>query len=181
MGPAVTTTSLDVAAPLAPARLVGASSSPSSIGSTTGGPLLEAEGSWAVALAQGADPARSGWALGVRAGWSLPNGISAHLRYDDVAIRLPGATTALQVASCGVRYSVPFLVPLPFAEVDAGPAFVDGQVRVGVGAALGLSIPIGRHVLLDVFGRDWLVTLGTSLQQVLGGGVGLGVMFAPPS
>ncbi|HXX68400.1 MAG TPA: prohibitin family protein [Polyangiaceae bacterium] len=51
-------------------------------------------------------------------------------------------------------------MPLPFAEVDAGTAFAAGEVAFGGAAGLGLSVPLVPNVLIDVVGRDWLVTVG---------------------
>jgi len=132
-------------------------------------------------FASGRDPARGSFAFGVRAGWALSNGLAVHLRYDDLGISLAPSSSPLQLATAGLRYSVPFLFPLPFAEVDAGPAFLGGEARVGAGAGLGASVPLGSHVLVDVVARDWLVPITGELRQTLTASLGLTVTFASPS
>jgi hypothetical protein len=150
-------------------------------GGPTGGALLAVEGGSAVMFASGRDPARGSFAFGVRAGWALSNGLAVHLRYDDLGISLAPSSSPLQLATAGLRYSVPFLFPLPFAEVDAGPAFLGGEARVGAGAGLGASVPLGSHVLVDVVARDWLVPITGELRQTLTASLGLTVTFASPS
>lgn len=163
-------------------RLIGGSSPAGySSGAPSGGPLLAVEGAWATTLPADNDVAQSGWAFGARAGWALPSGLSAHVRYDNLGVEPSGLKFPLELATAGLRYSLPFVVPLPFAEVDAGPAFVGGDVRFGAGAALGASLPIGRQVLIDLVAHDWLVPVGPSLRQTISVGLGLTVTFASPA
>jgi hypothetical protein len=119
--------------------------------------------------------------VAARVGWQFPSGIALHLRYDDLGVQPDASTSPLQVATVGLRYSVPFFIPLPFAEVDAGSAFVGGDVRLGASAGLGASIPLGSHALVDAVGRDWLVPVSSELRQTLTVSVGLTVTFASPS
>lgn len=164
------------------ARLLGgAQPAGFSSGAPRGGALLGVEGAWATTLPAQDDVAQSAWAFGARVGWALPNGLSAHLRYDDLGVEPSGLKPPLQLGTAGLRYSVPFIVPLPFAEVDAGPAFVGGEVQFGAGAGVGASLPLGPFVLVDVVGHDWLVPVGGSLRQTLTLGLGLCVTFASPA
>lgn len=164
-------------------RLVGGSSfggGRPAVGAS-GGPLLALEGGGAVTLAARGDPAQEAWAFGARAGWAFPNGLAAHLRYDDLGVEPGGSPSPLQLATAGLRYSVPFLVPMPFAEVDAGAAFAGGDARFGAGAGLGASLPLGTFVQLDVIGHDWLVPVAGTLRQTFTIGLGLTVTFASPA
>ncbi len=149
-------------------------------GGPLGGVLVAVEAGWATVLPAGRDPARGSLALGVRAGWQFANGLALHLRYDDLGVQPTSSSWPLQLATAGLRYSIPFFVPLPFAEVDAGPAFVGGDVTFGAGAGLGVSVPLGRHVLVDAVARDWLVSIAGELRQTLTASLGLTVTFASP-
>jgi hypothetical protein len=139
------------------------------------GLLLEVEGAWAATLPSPADPGQQGWGFGARAGWALQSGLSVHARYDDLGTEPSGVRPPLQLATAGLRYSVPFLVPMPFAEVDVGPAFVGGGVNPGGGAELGVSLPVARSLLVDLAAHDWLVPVAGVLRQTLSVGVGLAV------
>jgi len=149
-------------------------------GGPMGGPLLGVEGGWATTLAAGNDVSQGSASFGVRAGWSFPNGIALHARYDDLGVEPASSRTPLQLATMGLRYSVPFFVPMPFAEVDAGPAFAAGGVWFGAGASLGVSIPIAGLVLIDLVGRDWFVPINETLRQTLTVDAGLTVLFPAP-
>jgi len=162
------------------ARPIGGPVTGGSVGrGPQGGPLLGVEGSWATTLAVRGDPSQGAGAFGVRAGWAFVNGLALHIRYDDLGVQPDSSRTLLQLATLGLRYSVPFLVPLPFAEVDAGPAFVVGNVQFGAGAGLGISLPIGP-VLIDVLARDWLVPIADTLRQTITAGAGLSIVFPTP-
>jgi len=146
-----------------------------------GGPLLGVEGGGALSLATSTEPVRGSFGFGARAGWALPNGIAAAIRYDDLGVRPSAQAGPLQLATAGLRYSLPFVVPLPFAEVDAGAAFTGRRVGFGAAGGLGLSIPVGSLVLVDFLGRDWLVPIGGVLRQTLMASLGITVTFASPS
>ena len=45
--------------------------------------------------------------------------------------------TPMQIGSAGVRYSIPFLVPLPFFEAMWGPSFNAGSVSIAGGLGVG--------------------------------------------
>jgi hypothetical protein len=146
-----------------------------------GGPLLAVEGGWSALLPAAGLPGSSSPTFAARAGWQFPNGIALHLRYDDLGVRPDPSASPLQVATVGLRYSVPFFIPLPFAEVDAGSAFVGGDPRFGASAGLGVSVPLESHVLVDAVGRDWLIPISGELRQTLTASFGLTVTFASPS
>ncbi len=146
-----------------------------------GGPLLAVEGGWAAMLPAAGDPGYSSPTLAARVGWQFPSGIALHLRYDDLGVRPDPSASPLQVATVGLRYSVPFFIPLPFAEVDAGSAFLGGDATFGASAGLGVSVPLGSHVLVDAVGRDWLIPISGELRQTLTASLGLTVTFASPS
>lgn len=165
-----------------PARLVGSWSPGGQAGEgPRGGPFLGVEGAWATTLAVADDPAHGSPAFGVRAGWAFANGLALHLRYDDLGVEPSSSPSPLQAVTGGLRYSLPFVEPLPFAEVDAGPAFVGGDAHFGAAAGLGASLPLGPYVLVNLVARDWLVPIAGELRQTLTAGLGLTVTFASPS
>jgi hypothetical protein len=88
--------------------------------------FVAVEAGWATTLAAGSDRAHGSFAFGARGGWQFSSGLALHLRYDDLGVRPGDSRSPLQLATAGLRYSVPFIVPLPFAEVNAGPSFVAG-------------------------------------------------------
>lgn len=145
-----------------------------------GGPLLGIEGGYATTLAAGNDPSEGSASFAARAGWSFPNGLAVHARYDDLGVEPASSRSPLQLATLGLRYSVPFFVPMPFAEVDAGPAFAAGGVWFGASAGLGLSIPIAGLLLVDCVARDWFVPIADTLRQTLTVDAGLTVLFPAP-
>ena len=163
------------------ARPIGGSFSSANPGTgPAGGVLLGVDGAWAASLGISSDPSEGAWSFGVRAGYGFPMGLELHLRYDDLGVEPALSRTPLQLATAGLRYSVPFLFPMPFAEVDAGPAFVLSEVSFGAGAALGVSFPFANHILVDVTGHDWFVPIAGALRQTLTIGLGLAVTFGGP-
>ncbi len=164
-----------------PARLLGGGPpGGQSGGGPRGGALLGSEGGGAGTLADGPDSAHGSFTFGARAGWAFDNGLALHVRYDYLGVEPSPLRSPLQAVTAGARYSFTFLVPLPFVEVDLGPAFA-GDVRFGGAAGLGVSIPLGRHVLVDLAARDWLVPIAGELRQTLTGSLGVTVTFAAPS
>jgi hypothetical protein len=168
-------------ASVTPGRLVGSWSPGGQAGEgPRGGPFLGVEGAWATTLPVADDPSHGSLAFGMRAGWAFANGLAFQVRYDDLGVEPSSSRSPLQAATGGLRYSLPFVVPLPFAEVDAGPAFVGGDVHLGAAAGLGASVPLGPYVLIDLVARDWLVPIAGELRQTLTAGLGLTVTFASP-
>ena len=145
-----------------------------------GGALFGVEGGWAATLADGGDSGQGAWAFGIRAGYEFANGLEVHVRYDDLGTKPLSSRSPLQFGTVGLRYSVPFLFPMPFAEVDAGPAFVLGDTRFGAGAALGVSFPVVNHLLIDLAGHDWFVPIAGAVRQTLTVGLSLAVTFGGP-
>lgn len=150
-------------------------------GGPVGGPLVEVEGGGSFLTSTGSDPARASFTFGSRAGWAFAQGVAVHIRYDDLGVRPVAGSSPLQFATAGLRYSAPFIVPLPFAEVDAGAALVAKGVAVGGSGGIGISVPIGSHVVVDAVGRDWLVPIAGVLRQTFTASLGLTVTFASPS
>ncbi len=144
------------------------------------GLVFGVDGTWASTLAEGNDTAHDGWGFGVRAGYAFANGLELHLRYDDLGVEPATLRSPLQLGTAGLRYTVPFLFPMPFAEVDAGPAFVGGDVQFGATGALGIAFPVVNHVLVDVTAHDWFVPVQGTIRQTLTVGLGLAVTFGGP-
>ena len=170
--------------PLAPppAALVDAGYAPAATASrrAQGGVLfgLDAGGAWL--LPNRIDSARGALAFGVRAGYQFPIGIAIQARYDDLGVEplsAPGSRSVVQVGSLGVRYTVPALIPLPFVEAMAGPAFFGGETAVAAGFGLGVSLPVSRHFSVDLSGRDWLTRLDGVLRQVVTVQLGFDITF----
>jgi hypothetical protein len=130
-------------------------------------------------LAEGTESSQSAWTVGARAGYGFGWGLELHLRYDDLGVAPWPSRSPLQLGTAGLRYAAPLPV-MPFAEVDVGPAFAMGNVYFGSGAALGVSIPLVNHVLLDLAGHDWLVPMSGALRQTLAVGLALAITFGGP-
>jgi hypothetical protein len=163
------------------ARPIGGSFSSARAGTgPAGGVLLGVDGSWAASLATSSYPSEGAWSFGARAGYAFPMGLELHARYDDLGVPPFPSRAPLQLATAGLRYSIPFLFPMPFAEVDAGPAFVLSDVTFGAGAALGVSFPFANHLLVDITGHDWFVPIAGTIRQTLTIGLGLAVTFGGP-
>jgi hypothetical protein len=159
-----------------PARLVGGAGGGSFVSHAPSGFYLGAETAWTVAPPANADPAHSGWGFGLRAGYQLASGLAPQLRFDDLGITPPGQDHVVLCATAGLRYVLP-LFPMPYVEVGAGPAFVGSGASIAGAVAIGLALPVARHVEVDVSAHDWIVSPGGNLRQVLGFGVGVAVGF----
>ena len=142
------------------------------------GPVIGVESGLGVTVATGGRSAEDAWTFGVRVGYQARSGISVFARYDDLGVRpVPSNDARLQAATFGVRYAIPFLVPIPFLEVMAGTAFgAADPVKPAGAAGLGLSLPIDR-ASIDLSARDWLVSLDGSLRQTLTFQAGVSVVF----
>lgn len=148
----------------------------------------------ALPLPSGGEESRPSVALGVRAGYQLADGLAFQARYDDLGFA-PSliANSQLMFATLGMRYTFPFIIPLPFVEAMVGPAFVNSNVplgqgsgleivSLGVGFGLGASFLLSRHLSIDVGARDWLTPVAGNLLQVITLQAGLGLSVGgPPS
>jgi hypothetical protein len=137
----------------------------------------------AVSLPAGYDPALRAWTFGVRTGYELRSGVALQLRYDYLGVAphftVPEVGPA-QIGAAGVRYSIPFLVPLPFFEALWGVAVNGDAVSVTGGLGVGGSVPIGRYLRLDASVRDWLMPIDGQVHQVLTFELGAAVSFGGP-
>lgn len=153
-------------------------------GGPTGGALVAVDGGGSVTLPAGDDPVVGSFAFGARGGWVFANGLEVHARYDHLGLqrRATGLESAsLQLATGGLRYTLPFVLPMPFAEVNSGAGWLGGEARFAAGVGLGASLPLAAHVLIDVIGREWFVPVSGALRQTFTAGLGLAVTFASPS
>lgn len=145
-----------------------------------GGILLEADVGAAFLLPNRVDDTQIAPTFGGRFGYELRNGLSLFARYDDLIVH-PAAPSpdegATHVVSFGARYTLPFVVPMPFVEAMAGLAIVPSEVTLGVGFGVGMTIPIVGPLFFDVGGRAWLVPLDDVLRTVLTAEVGVGFRF----
>ena len=152
-------------------------------GGPSGGVFVGVDTGVALALASGFDPAQDAWAFGGRAGYEFRNGLALQLRYDYLGLAphlTNPSTSPMQIGSAGVRYSIPFLVPLPFFEAMWGPSFNAGSVSIAGGVGVGASVPIGRHVRIDASVRDWITPIDAQVHQILTFELGAAVSFASP-
>lgn len=132
-------------------------------------------------------------ALGARLGYQLPNGLSLAFCYQDLGLSpdlVDGAL--LQFATLNVRYTFPYIFPMPFIEAMVGLSFAtsdtalgpgQGTTAVGAGGAIGAgaSFPLTHHVAIDVGVRDWLAPVSSQLFQVLSIEAGVSFAFGGPA
>jgi hypothetical protein len=167
-----------------PMRPTGHFASPGHVGvGASGGVFIGVDTGVALALASGFDPAHDAWTFGGRAGYEFRNGLALQLRYDYLGLA-PHFTTPpaspTQIGSAGVRYSIPFLIPLPFFEAMWGPSFNGDSVSIAGGLGVGASVPIGRHLRIDASVRDWITPIDDQVHQILTFELGAAVSFASP-
>lgn len=143
------------------------------------------------ALPIAADGTQANLALGVRVGYQLHSGLSLALQYQDLGVTPTLEDgTQWQVLGLGARYEFPFLFPMPYIEVAFGLSFVDvtppagavtaqGTLSVGPGGGVGLGValPLGHHVAIDVGARDWAAPVEGTLQQVISIQAGVEITF----
>ena len=113
----------------------------------------------ATATRGGSTTRSNAWCFGARAGYQLRSGISVQARFDKLGVEAPDGSGALDTVSAGIRYSLP-TVPMPFAEVMAGPTLHGSDAAASAGVGLGVSLLVARHVGFDAVARDWIVDLG---------------------
>lgn len=167
---------------LPPQRLIGGAMSGGGGGRAHPGVFLGVDGGWATLLATG-DHATGAWTFGVRAGYQLASGLAVQARYDDLGVDVPLSDRdggVLQIASFGLRYSVPTFFVAPFGEAMVGPAFYDGGAVLSGGFGLGMALPVARHFAFELAARDWLVPIDGRVHQALAINLGATVSFASP-
>jgi len=162
---------------LPPARLVGAfGGGGGAFSRAPSGFFVGADTGWAVMLGPGSAPAPDAWAFGARLGYEWRNGLAIEGRFDDLGVDPPKGGGSLLVGSGGIRYSLPFVV-MPFAEALIGPAFNGSHVTPGAGLGLGASLPVVRHLMIDLALRDWIVDLDGAVRNVPTIELGIAVGF----
>jgi opacity protein-like surface antigen len=147
----------------------------------------------AIPLVGGGIESEVSLALGARVGYQFPNGLSAAFCYEDLGLSpslVDGAQ--LQFVTLNVRYTFPFVFPMPYIEAMAGLSLATaeaplgpgaGPVSVGAGGALGAgaSFPLSRHIAIDLGVRDWLAPISGQLFQVLAVEAGFSFAFGAPA
>jgi hypothetical protein len=162
---------------LPPSTLVGAvGGGGGALSRAPSGLFVGADTGWAVMLGPGSEPAPNGWAFGARLGYQWRSGLALEARFDDLGVDPPTGGGSLLVGSGGVRYSLPFLV-MPFAEALVGPAFNGSHVTPGAGVGLGASLPVVRHLMIDLALRDWIVDLDGAVRNIPTVELGVAVGF----
>lgn len=146
------------------------------VGRAPRGPFVGADAGGAVMLARGEDPSRGAWAFGARAGYQWRSGVAFDLRFDDLGLDAPDGSGPLLVGSAGLRYGFP-LVVMPYAEARLGDAFYGPHSSVAAAIALGLAVPVFRHLALDLGARDWIADLDGRVRHTPTFEVGLAVGF----
>ena len=137
--------------------------------------LLGVDVGWAELRPSAGDPGQDAATYGVRVGYELPSGLAVEGRFDDLAIDSPSGDGPLLSVAGGVRYGVR-LVPMPFVEALAGLAIYGPHTTPDVGVGGGLSVLLGRHVILDATLRDWIADLDGRVRNVptLTAGISIG-------
>ncbi len=140
----------------------------------------------------GNNEAAASFAAGGLVGWQFPNGVAVLFRYQDLGLRPDVvANTQWQLATFGMRYTFPYIIPQPFLEALVGLSLVNsnaplapggGNLQISPGGAVGvgLALPLARHVAVEVAARDWLSPIGGDLFQILGLEAGVTVDFGAP-
>ncbi len=181
----------DLLASLAKGRLISGSG-PAGFrlaGGPSEGLLLGVDIGAALPISTNGGSSQANVALGARVGYQLHSGLSLALQYQDLGVSptlIDG--TQWQILALGARYEFPFLFPMPYVEVAFGLSFVDaaaptvagqGMLTVGPGAGVGLGValPLGHHVAIDVGARDWLAPVNGALLQVVSVQAGVEVTF----
>jgi len=118
----------------------------------------------ALMLADVSAPMTDALALGLHAGYRMPSGLSLDLRGDELGVHAPSGGGPLVAGGVGMRYTVPLEV-MPFVEAHVG-ALEYGPVSLAGDAALGLAVPIGEHLEIDVSARDWIAEVDGAIRHV---------------
>ena len=161
-------------------------------GGANEGPTFGIDAGGAFPLPSSGQEAAASVALGARAGYQWADGIAVQLRYDDLGLnRTLLANSQLQFLTVGMRYTFPYFLPMPFIEAMAGSAFVNSSVPVepggevaaaffGGAVGVGLSVPLSRHLNLDLAARDYMSEAGAAFLDVLTAQVGIGFTVGGP-
>ncbi len=156
------------------------------------GVLVSIDAGAAFPIFTGSAEASPGFAAGGLVGYEFPNGVALEFRYQDLGLAPTLVDrTQWQLATVGMRYTFPYIVPMPFVEALVGASFVNSAVPFNSGGAtvsvspggaagLGLGLPLSRHVAVDLAARDWISPVGPSAFQVLVVDLGLTVSFGAP-
>ena len=122
------------------------------------------DGGASLMLAAGPAPLEGAPAFGLHAGYRLPSGLSFDLRGDELGVRAPDGRGPIVAGGLGMRYTVPLEV-MPFVEAHLG-ALEYGPVSVAGDAALGIAVPIGNHLEIDVSARDWIAQIDGAVRHI---------------
>lgn len=154
---------------ISPAARVGSGPGP--------GVVVGVDAGWSTRLAAARDPSAGAWGFGARLGYAFGNGLLIDARYDDLGVRLTDASAGpAQVGSFGARYALP-LILAPFGEVRFGGAFDGASAHPAGALALGVSLALGRHLMVEAAARDWLVPASDALRSTVTFQLGLVVRF----
>ena len=126
-------------------------------------------------LAEGSAPALGAWGFGLHAGYRLPSGVAFDLRVDDLGVALPAGS--LRAGGLGMAYTFPRAGLRPFAEVHLGAETMGGIATLAGDAGLGLAVPVGDHVEVNLAARDWIARVDGPVRHVPMFTVGLVVGF----
>jgi hypothetical protein len=109
-------------------------------------------------------PLTGALAFGLHAGYRLPSGLAFDLRADELGVDAPDGGGPLIAGGLGMRYTVPLEV-MPFVEAHLG-ALEYGPVSLAGDAAVGLALPIGNHLEIDLSARDWIAQIDGAIHHV---------------
>lgn len=80
------------------------------------------------------------------------------------------------LGSVGARYSLP-LVVMPFVEAQVGAVFDSSRASIATLLGVGLSVPLLRHLLIDLSAHDAIADIDGDVRHVAFFGVGLTLGF----
>jgi hypothetical protein len=126
--------------------------------------------------AVGDAPTRGAAAFGLHLGYRLPSGLAFDLRGDDLGVDAPDGGGPLIAGGFGMRYTVPLEV-MPFVEAHLGALDYGPHVSVAGDAALGIALPVGDHLEIDVSARDWIADVDGAIRHMPMFALGLEVGF----
>jgi hypothetical protein len=165
-------------APLPPAALVGAyGGGVGAVSHAPRGAFVGADAGWSTMLASGTDSAHGAWAFGLRGGYQWRSGLALEARFDDLGVSAPDGGGPLLAAVGGLRYSAPLIV-MPYGEVELGPTFYGPHVSPSAQIGIGLSLPLHRHLVIDLGARDTIANVDGAVRHVPTVALGLTVGFA---
>ncbi len=164
LGPSRTSAADEIAAMPLPVLVGTVGGGGGALSHAPSGVYVGADTGLGIMLGSPSYPAEDAWSFGATAGYQWRSGLALQGRFDDLGVAPPRGGGSLLVASAGLRYSMP-LVAMPFAEALVGPTFNGSHAAPAAGIGLGVSLPVLRHLALDLSVRDWIADLDGAVRN----------------